>query len=126
MVVVLVSLGARANGGFPGNGADDVRKTDVAGGVFHQETKKPLNNVSVTAYSANKKEKVVFTDAQGNFSFDELKPGNYKFVFEKEGFKKITREKSIVRIDEAAQINVSLEEHNAFDFMQAPSNFFDF
>ena len=35
-----------------------------------------------------KKEKVVITDGTGAYSFDDLKPGVYKFVFEKEGYKK--------------------------------------
>src|SRR5215216_6781206 len=81
---------AHANGGSPGTG-EDTKKNDIAGGVIHSDTKKPLSNVSVTAYSANKKEKVVLTDGTGNYSFSELKPGTYKLIFEKEGFRKVTK-----------------------------------
>ena len=110
----------------PGVGDDVVRKTDIAGGVFHNDTKKPLNSVTVTAYNASKKEKVVVSDVNGNFSFDDLKPGTYKFVFEKDGFKKVTREKTIARPDEAQQLNIMMEEHSAFDFAPGLSHFFEF
>ena len=32
-------------------------------------------------------------------AFDELKPGVYKFVFEKAGFKKVTKDKVVVKTD---------------------------
>jgi len=84
LVTVLFSaaaLCARANTS-PGAGEENEnKKNDIAGGVIHADTKKPLLNVSVTAYSANKKEKVVITDANGNYSFCELKSGTYKLVF---------------------------------------------
>src|SRR3954462_9503045 len=77
--------------GTPGQegAGEDNKKNDIAGGVIHSDTKKPLGNVSVTVYSATKKEKVVITDASGNYSFNELKAGTYKLVFEKNGFKKV-------------------------------------
>ena len=119
---LFVSLGAFAG---PGVGENDSKKTDIAGGVYHYDSKKPLNSVTVTAYNAAKKEKVVLSDGNGNFSFDDLKPGTYKFVFEKDGFKKVTREKTISRTDEAHQLNILMEEHSAFDFAPGLSHFFD-
>ena len=124
-MAVCLSLASKANT-TPGHGEEAATKSDIAGGVFHSESKKPLASVVVTAFSGNKKEKVVLTDHNGNFSFDELKPGTYKFVFEKDGFKKVTRERTINRIDEGLQVNVQLDEHNSFDFMPGPSHFFDF
>ncbi len=122
---VLISLGAKA-GTTPGDDIETIRKQDVVGGVYDNNSKKPLSNVSVTAYLVSKKEKTVLTDSNGNYSFDDLKPGTYKFVFEKEGFKKQSKEKIIVRVDEAFQLNVSMDEHSNFDFMPGPSQFFDF
>ncbi len=101
------------------------KKSDIAGGVYHSETKKPINSVSVTAYSITKKEKTVTSDANGSFSFDDLKPGTYKFVFEKAGFKKVTKEKTIARADEGSALNVLMEEHPEFDFTPGPAHFFD-
>jgi len=122
---VLISLGAKA-GTTPGDDIETIRKQDVVGGVYDNNSKKPLSNVSVTAYLVSKKEKTVLTDSNGNYSFDDLKPGTYKFVFEKEGFKKQSKEKIISRVDEAFQLNVSMDEHSNFDFMPGPSQFFDF
>ena len=81
--ITILSIVASAN-----TGEENAKKSDVAGGVFNVDTKKPLGQVSVTAYSNTKKEKVIVTDSQGHFSFNDLKPGTYRFVFEKEGFKK--------------------------------------
>jgi hypothetical protein len=124
--ILLASCYARANNTTPGAGEDRIKKDDVVGGVYNQQNKKPLGNVSVTAYYANKKEKTVLTDASGNFSFDDLKPGTYRFVFEKDGFSKVVREKTITRIDEAFEISVLMEEHAAYDFTPGPHHFFDF
>jgi hypothetical protein len=125
-LAVLASFLASASDAPPGIGENDAKKNDVVGGVYHNDSKKPLDNVSVTAYSASKKEKVVITDANGNYSFADLKPGTYKFVFEKGGFKKVTREKTISKVDEAHQLNINMEAHSAFEFMPGPSHFFDF
>jgi hypothetical protein len=126
LLVAGASCAARANNTTPGVGEESNKKSDLMGGVFHSESRKPLGNVTVTAYSSNKKEKVVQTDAAGAFSFDDLKPGTYKFVFEKAGYRKVVREKTIQRSDEATELNVSLEEHATYDFTPGPAHFFDF
>lgn len=118
---------ARANNTNPSgvcNNGEENKKTDIAGGVMHADTKKPLSNVVVTAYSAAKKEKVVYTDANGNYSFNELKAGTYKLVFEKDGFKKVTREKVTIRSDEGSQLNVEMDKEEEFQLL--PGSIFDF
>jgi hypothetical protein len=117
---------AKANNATPGAGEEGARKNDVVGGVFHHESRKPLGNVTVTAYSANRKEKVVTTTASGSYNFDDLKPGTYTFVFEKAGYRKVVREKTIQRENEGAELNVLLEEHSTYDFTPGPAHFFDF
>ncbi|GAA4343473.1 carboxypeptidase-like regulatory domain-containing protein [Flaviaesturariibacter amylovorans] len=114
------------NGNPPGVGEENIKKADVAGGVQHHENRKPLVNVTVTAYVLNRKEKVATTDAAGNYTFDDLKPGTYKFVFEKPGYRKVERTKTIARADEAAELNVLMEEHSTYDFTPGPAHFFDF
>jgi hypothetical protein len=113
---------AHANAG-PGPGAG--KKDEVNGVVLNADTKKPVRDVSVTAVLASKKEKVALTDDNGNFAFDELKPGTYKFIFEKAGFKKITREKVVVKTDEAFQMNIEMIENSDFDLMPSPFHFSD-
>jgi len=111
---------AKANNDIdPGLG----KKDDVNGFVIHSESKKPLKDVSVTAYLVSKKEKVAVTDEEGNFVFDELKPGTYKFVFEKAGFKRTTKEKVVIKTDEAFQLNIEMIENNDLDIMPSPFQF---
>lgn len=101
------------------------KKDDLMGSVVNSDNKKPLKDVSVTAYSTTKKEKVVITDESGNFSFDELKPGTYKFIFEKTGFRRVTKEKILVKEDESFQLNIEMMLLNDFDLMPSPFHFFD-
>ncbi len=108
---------ARANATPPGAGTEENKKIDIAGGVLHSETKKPLGNVNVIAYSASKKEKAVLTDGNGNYSFNDLKPGTYKLVFEKDGFKRVTKDKVLIRSDEGCQLNIMMDEEDAFQIL---------
>ncbi len=99
------------------------KKDEMNGVVLHAETKKPLKDVSVTAYLASKKEVKVTTDEAGGFAFDELKPGVYKFVFEKAGFRKITKEKIVIKEDETLRISIELSEAAYMDIMPSPFHF---
>lgn len=119
-VGVLGFLFASAAGPEPGEGKG--KKDDVNGSVTHADTKKPLKDVSITAYSTTKKEKVIITNDGGYFAFEDLKPGTYKFVFEKDGFKKVVKEKIIARADEAFQMNIEMIEVEEFNIV--PSRFF--
>lgn len=123
-VAVLGFAVAKAGTADPGPGNGTGKKDDLAGTVIHSDSKKPLEGVTVTAVFANKKEKIVSTDEGGLYSFDELRPGTYKFVFEKAGYKKITKEKVIVRTDEAFQMNIEMIENTNIDIL--PSTFSDF
>src|SRR5215203_3525077 len=117
--LLLVALGlfgfvvAKANTDDPGNGKG--KKDELNGVVTHSESKKPIRDVTITAYMVSKKEKMVMTDEEGGFAFDELKPGTYKFVFEKAGFKKVTKEKIVVKTDEGFQLNIEMIESAGYD-----------
>ncbi len=104
----------------PGPGPGDGKKEELNGVVIHSETKKPLKDVTVTAYLVSKKEKIELTDEDGGFAFDELKPGTYKFVFEKAGYRKITKEKVVIRTDEAFQLNIEMIENSDYEIMPSP------
>ena len=116
---------AKANGDDPDPGTGKGKKDELNGVVTHSDSKKPLRDVTVTAYLVSRKEKMVLTDDEGGFAFDELKPGTYKFVFEKAGFKKVTKEKVVVKTDEAFQLNIEMIE-SSFDLMPSPFHFSDF
>ena len=115
---------ARANNG-PGTG-EVCAKKDIGGGVVNADTKKPMPNVVVTAYTNSKKEKAVTTDNTGNYSFNDLKPGTYKLVFEKSGFKKVTKDKVVIRGDEGSQLNVEMDEESEFPIIPGQLLFSDF
>ena len=107
----------------PRNPAKSVN--EVAGNIVDGDSKKPLKEVTVTAYSLNKKEKFVLTDDNGCFAFDELKTGIYKLVFEKEGYRKVVKEKVSVKTDETFQMKIEMIEADGFDLMPSPFQFFD-
>ncbi len=101
------------------------KKNDLAGIILHCESRKPLKDVIVTAYLVSKKEKAVQTDEAGSYGFEELKPGTYKFVFEKSGYKRVTKEKVVVKTDEAFQLNIEMIESKDFDLVPSPLLFAD-
>ena len=113
---VLGSFIAKAN-------TDPGKKDDIMGSVIGAEGKRPLKDVCITAYLCSKKEKVVITDGTGAYSFDDLKPGVYKFVFEKEGYKKVVKEKVTVKVDEGFQLDIEMLQDNSTDVMPSTSHF---
>ena len=116
----LQSRAADINPGTPGKSI-----SEVAGNIVDGDSKKPISEVTVTAYSANKKEKFVLTDEWGRFEFDELKTGIYKLVFEKEGYRKVVREKVAIKTDETFQMRIEMIEADGFDLLPSPFQFFD-
>jgi hypothetical protein len=125
MVFAAAAFVARANETDPScDEMQATKKTDIAGGVVHADTKKPLSNVAVSAFSSAKKEKVVYTDINGFYSFSDLKAGTYTLVFEKDGLKKVTRNKVNIRPDEGCQLNIEMNDEEEFRIL--PGSFFDF
>ena len=103
------------------------KKENLIGTVIHSDNKKPLKDVNVTAYLVSKKEKTIATDEDGAFAFGELKPGVYKLVFEKAGYKKITKEKVVIKTDEAFQLHIEMiESSGGFELLPSPLHFTDF
>lgn len=116
-------LQSKATGSGPTNPGKSIN--EVAGNIVDGDSKKPLKDVTITAYAANKKEKFVITDEFGRFEFDELRTGTYKLVFEKDGYKRVVREKINVKTDETFQMRIEMIEADGFDMMPSPFQFFD-
>jgi Carboxypeptidase regulatory-like domain len=116
---ILASFVVKASGNDPITG----KKEDLMGSVVNATGKKPLKDVTITAYLSSKKEKVVITDGSGSYGFDDLKPGVYKIVFEKEGYKKVVKDKVCVKVDEAFQMDIEMLQEGAADVMPSPSHF---
>lgn len=125
LITTLVTgcLNASASGIDPVDPVKGVN--ELSGTIIDAETRKPMKEVTVTAYTANKKEKLVFTDEFGRFEFDELKTGIYKIVFEKEGYRKVTREKVSLKSEEASFLKIEMVESGGYDLMPLPFHFFD-
>ncbi len=102
------------------------KKNDMEGLIIHSENKKPIKDVNVTAYLLSKKEKAVQSDERGNFGFGDLKPGTYKFVFEKAGYRKVTKEKVVIKADESFQLNIEMFESDHYIIAPSPLQFSGF
>ena len=96
---------------------------EVSGVIVSAEGKKPLKDVCITAYLVSKKEKAIITDDDGGYAFDELKPGTYRFIFEKAGFKRVTKEKVVIKTDETFQLNIEMIENRDSELMPSPFHF---
>lgn len=102
----------------------DRKKEDVNGTVVHAESKKPLRDVTVTAYLLSRKEESGSTDETGGYAFNALRPGVYKLVFEKAGFRKVTRDKVVVKADETFQLNIEMIENYPNELVPSPFHFY--
>jgi hypothetical protein len=119
-IAIGASLFVNANNG---TGKDYTKKSDIMGCVKHSNTKKPLKDVCITAYMSSKKEQVIVTGESGSYSFENLKPGVYKFVFQKDGFRKVTKDKVFIKTDNGFQMNVEMPETEDFNFMSGAFSF---
>ena len=111
---------------YAGNGGKENRKADpdMLGMISNADSRKPMKDVSVTAWTNSHKEKVTLSDANGNFNMIDLKPGVYKFVFEKDGFKRVVREKIILKTKEDYQMNIEMAEEELLpDLMPSTLHF---
>jgi len=131
LLALITVLGVTAAKAYPGNGTEpdargsNKRVNEINGTVVNATTKKPLENVSISAYETSKKEKVILTDSEGNYGFDELKPGIYKFVFEKPGFKRVTKDKVVIKTDEQFLMNIEMIEDNGTHLYPSPFHFME-
>ncbi len=126
LLLAALLLFARAEAGNPCHNCHKTsctRKYEVNGTVTHADNKKPMKGVTITAVLASKKEKMVLSDEEGTFNFEELKPGTYKFIFEKPGYKKITKDNITVKADDTYQLNVEMIEQDSFDIIPSPFSF---
>jgi 5-hydroxyisourate hydrolase-like protein (transthyretin family) len=98
----------------------------IYGGVRHANSDKPLKDVTITVIQLhNYKEKTLQTDMHGEFGIDDLRPGTYKLVFQKDGYKKVVKDKIIVKSDNAIQLQIEMEE-TGYDLSPSPFHFFKY
>jgi outer membrane receptor protein involved in Fe transport len=81
----------------------------IVGQVVSAESKKPVQDVVVTATSPNLQgEQIVVTDAQGQYRIPQLPPGVYTLRFDKESFKPFSRSEVQLRLDRTIRVNVEI------------------
>jgi hypothetical protein len=96
----------------------------INGSVKHAANNKPLKDVSVTVIEDNQgKAKTLQTDEAGAFGISSLKPGTYKFVFQKDGYRKVVREKVVVKPDTGIRFEIEMEEI-PYELSPSPFHFF--
>lgn len=110
--MICLLLGFAATAKVPGTPScnKDIDVVLVKGIVLDKDSRKPVKDVNVTAISQSKTEKVVSTDINGAFHFIMLKPGTYRLVFEKEGYKKVIKDKVEVKEKTPVKIDIELLE----------------
>jgi hypothetical protein len=94
------------------------------GKIFSEESNKPLKDVTITAVLLNKKEKFTLSDTDGEYGISELKPGVYKIIFEKDGYRKVVKEKVTIKANTPIELNVEMEQGLFFDLAPSPLHFF--
>ncbi len=116
---------ARASGSF----AKPISPIDpemIYGGVRQANSDRPLKDVTITVILQNNyREKTLQTDIHGEFGIDDLRPGTYKLVFQKDGYKKVVKDKIIVKSDNAVQLNIEMEE-TGYELSPSPFHFFKY
>jgi Carboxypeptidase regulatory-like domain len=101
-----------------------INTESVYGKVIHEDSNKPLRDVIVTAILLNKKEKFTITDNDGLFGINELKPGTYKLIFEKDGYKKVIKDKVNIKANASLELNVEMD-YQGFDLSPSPFHFME-
>ena len=97
---------------------------DVYGSVIQAGKDKPLKDVIITAFLQSKKEKIVLTNINGEYGIDNLPAGTYKLVFEKDGFRRVVKEKVIVKPNSGIELNIEMEA-KGFDLGPSPFHFIE-
>ena len=114
---------ARATEIYPGD--PEKKILEITGSVIDSETGKPIKDVTITAYASSKKEKIVYSNETGKFGFDDLRSGIYKVVFEKDGYKKVVKEKLVIKTDETFLMQIEMIESSGYHFLPSPLQLID-
>ncbi len=106
---------------------ESIHEEVLSGIVMDMSSKKPLKDVNITAVLNSRKERTASTDMNGGYRFIMLKPGIYKLVFEKEGYKKVIKDSIAVKNKTTLRINIEMPGLTGFS-ERGPSAwyFFDY
>jgi hypothetical protein len=94
------------------------------GKIFSEDSNKPLKDVTITAVLMNKKERFAISDNDGEYGLSELKPGVYKIIFEKDGYRKVVKDKVTIKANTQLEMNIEMEQSAFFNLAPSPMHFF--
>lgn len=97
---------------------------NVFGKIFTEESNRPIKDVTITAILLNKKEKFTISNTDGEYGLSELKPGVYRLIFEKDGYRKVVKEKVTIKANTQIEMNIEMEPSLFFDLAPSPLHFF--
>jgi hypothetical protein len=96
----------------------------IYGGVRQANSDRPIKDVTITViYQQNYSEKTFQTNVHGEFGINDLRPGTYKLVFQKDGYKKVVKDKLLVKTDNPIELQIEMEE-TGYDLSPSPFHFF--
>jgi len=90
--------------------ADASANITLSGIVVDSQTKVTLAGVEVTIEGTNLK---TYTDFEGNFSFDNIQPGNYKVVTKYVSYNAVESRTVSIQPNEMHALNLELQSQNA-------------
>jgi hypothetical protein len=96
----------------------------VFGKIFSEDSNKPLKDVTITAVLLNKKEKFTLSDTEGEYGISEMKPGVYKIIFEKDGYRKVVKDRVTIKANTQIEMNIEMEQNSFFNLAPSPMHFF--
>lgn len=93
----------------PGGNLPPDKLSRSLNGTVTDNFNKPVKDVSIKAVAEESKEHVLATsDMNGGYSLQLLKPGTYKLIFEKDGYKKIIKDKVKVGVKEIPNVDIEM------------------
>ena len=124
LIVSLLFAASVVKANTKGNSTPRVEPEDVYGSIVYAGKDKPLKDVIITAFLQSKKEKIVLSGTNGEYGIDNLPPGTYKIVFEKDGFRKVVKDKVIIKPNSGIELNIEMEA-KGFDLGPSPFHFIE-
>lgn len=90
---------------------DPIDPEMISGAVKQVNTQKPIRDVTIMIIQQNTlKEKIIQSNNLGEFGINDLPPGTYKLVFQKDGYKKVVKDKITVTPNRGIELNIEMEE----------------
>jgi hypothetical protein len=108
--ILLVALLPLSNCVFANQDGDGTKESIITGSVSDAVSKKPVKGVTISIASKDKVEKLVTTDASGQFIIPKLPAGEVTIILEKKGYKTYRKEKFVIK--EGTQVKIKVDMSN--------------